>query len=109
MLDHLIRYDRAGPIADDLVDIDDETTTLVGPEASGLDVGINHTPLARPVVAHTVATVDPPALHPVRPVHVRMHDREGRRDVARIECVVGAAEEIAIRGHGGVTPHPAPS
>jgi len=35
MLDHLMRYDRAGPIADDLVDIDDETTTLVGPEASG--------------------------------------------------------------------------
>ncbi len=40
MLDHLVCDDGAGPIADDLMDIDDESTGLVDPEASGLDVGM---------------------------------------------------------------------
>ena len=50
VLDHLVRQNVPVRVADDLMDVDHSSPDRIGLEAQRLDVGIDHSPLARPVV-----------------------------------------------------------
>jgi hypothetical protein len=67
---------------------DRDAPLLVLVEAQRLDVRIDLRELPRPVGAHVVAAVHPPALEGVRPVDVGMHRGKDGVDVAAVERVV---------------------
>ena len=102
MQDHLIRQDLAGQVADELMHVDDDPTGFIGAEAPRFDMGVDRGPLAAPVLTDRRVAMDAPALHPVRPVHIGMHEGEDGVDVASIEGPVGGAQKILFfhRGHG---------
>src|SRR5438034_377733 len=62
---------------------------------SRLDVRIDHLPLPGPILADGLVATDVPAVHPIRPVDVRMHRRESPVDVTGIERGIGAGEKLA--------------
>src|SRR5215831_16084186 len=97
VVDDLVGHDASGKIADDLVNLHDDTPGWVDLEAQWLDPGIDERPLPPPVVTHLAMTMDVSALHPIGPVDVGMHGRERAVDVAGIERVVGGSEHVAIR------------
>src|SRR5215204_859478 len=91
-----VRDDRAGEVADDLVHLDGDATVGLVAEADGPDVGVDQAELSRPVRAHCLRPPLAPAVHPVRPVDVRMHQLERRVDVARVEGVVRSAKQLFL-------------
>src|SRR5437879_371451 len=88
VLNHLICQHAALTVADDLMDIDHGTSTVVSAEALRLDVGINQAPLSGPVVPHRVLAVQIATFHSVRPVHVWVHRPQSPFDVSIIERLV---------------------
>src|SRR5438552_10105328 len=94
-------------VANYLVNIYDDAAIFFGSELQRSDIGIKHAPLARPVGANAIATVYPTALHAVRPLYVRMHQRENRIYIAPVECVIDEDQQIAFCGEGlGRMRHP---
>src|SRR5437667_1820186 len=66
---------------------------------SGIYVRVHHSPLARPVRTHSFVSVNPAALHPIGPLHLRMQHIENGVNVATVEGVVNEDQQIAIFGN----------
>src|SRR5262249_21163087 len=72
---------------------------------SRLDTWINDRPLALPVVPDAVTPVHPAALPPIRPRHIRMHQRECALEISSVERRVAAAQQefgVGVGAHTGV-------
>jgi len=69
MLNPLVCQNLASQVADDLVNIDNHAPLFIGCEVQGFDMGVNHAPLARPILAHAIMAVYIPAFHAIRPNH----------------------------------------
>jgi hypothetical protein len=65
MLHDLIHKDRSGQVADHLVNIDNRIASFIVLDVYWFDVGIQHTPLASPIVAHLVIPMNPATLHSI--------------------------------------------
>src|ERR1700742_4772772 len=100
VLDLLVDEKIAGEIVDDLVDLDDDAAVGGGAEFYRLDVRIEHLELARPVFADGLVSVDTTAFHAIWPVDVGVHRGQHRVDLATIELVVDAAQELDFIRHG---------
>ena len=86
VLNHSIQQYLAVQIPNNLVDIDNTVhPALSSSICDWLDAWIDHRPLPLPIGAYIVMSVHTSALHPVRPVHIRMHSGEDRIDVASVE------------------------
>ncbi len=73
--------------------VNHDSPPFVRCKGSGLDMRINQSPLAGPVVADPTMTVHAPTFHSVRPIHIRMHSRERRVEVASIKSAVYVYEK----------------
>src|SRR5205085_9340917 len=85
-------------VADDLVDLDSDASLARRGDLRGPDVRVAACELALPVGADRLVPAGSPALPGVRPVYVGMHQRDGRVDVAGVERVVRAAQELFVLG-----------
>ena len=85
MLNHPILQYLAAQIPNNLVDVDDGATSLIVLDMGWIDTWIDDRPLSFPVSANVLMSVYPPALHAVRPVHIRMHSGEDRINVTSVE------------------------
>ena len=61
-----------------------------------LDERVDQVKLSPPIVTDLMVAVQASALHPVRPIYVRVHRRERTVDVTRIECLIGAAQQPLV-------------
>jgi hypothetical protein len=94
MLDQLVGYERPRVIADDLMDIDDDTLGPVLSDAHGFDVRIDHRPLARPVRTNRDPTVHSPAFHAIGPIDVRVQRGQDSVNISTIEGSIERREAI---------------
>src|SRR5687767_13274978 len=97
MLDHLICYNISSQIANDGMNISDNSPLLIGCEALRFDVRINQTPLASPVVTHSAMPLNTPAFHTIGPIYIRTHSSQNRINITGIECLVDLCEKFLIR------------
>ena len=86
MLHDLVFKDISRQITNDLVDIHHGIAGLIVFHAHGFNVGIQNAPLTSPIGAHFVASMHASTFHPVRPVHIRTHQRENPVNVPLVEC-----------------------
>jgi hypothetical protein len=86
-----------GAVTHDLADRHDHLT--IGPllYVLRLDERIDQVKLAPPILTDLLVAVQASALHPVRPIDVHVHRREGAVDVARAERLVGATQQLLVR------------
>ena len=75
--------------------------TMIMPAPSRTEIDrfsmrIDHAPLPSPVFAHSLVTMDPSAFHPIRPIHVRMHDGKHRIHGPRIKVRIGDHQQISV-------------
>ena len=92
-----------------LVNLDQDTTVWLCAEGLGFDNGVDEIPLAHPIRAHVVVSIDIPTLHAVGPFHVRVHHRKYRVDVARVKRGVGSAEKSPNVGRCRLVVHVPPN
>src|SRR5712675_286267 len=67
------------------MNVDDDAPEVILADMNGVDLGIDHAPLPRPVRTNALMAIDAPSFHAVRPIHVRMHGGENCIDVAVVE------------------------
>src|SRR5215216_4925958 len=77
-----------------LVNLNHDTAVWLCAEGLGFYKRVDEAPLARPICSHAIVSIDVPALHAVGPLHVRVHHRKYRFDVARVERSVRPAEKF---------------
>jgi hypothetical protein len=77
-----------------LVNLNHDTAVWLGTEGLRFDKRVDEAPLARPICSHALVSIDVAALHGVGPLHVRVHHRKYRIDVARVERSVRPAQEF---------------
>jgi len=99
VMDCLVDEEISRHIADHLMDLDVCLAGFVLVDADGFDVGIQHVPLASPVLPHILASVDSSAFHAVGPVDQRMQVGEYGVYLTRIEGFVGGVEQFFVRFH----------
>jgi hypothetical protein len=92
VLDVAVEDDFAIEVADYLVNVHDDSAVGEGFETLGLDDGVNHVPLARPVFAHGLVAADATAFHAVGPIHIRMQEEQKEVEIALVECIVDGLE-----------------
>lgn len=92
VLDRAVEDDFAFEIADDLMDVHDDSAVGKRFEALWFDDWVNHVPLARPVFAHTFVAANSTAFHAVGPIHIGMQEKQQKIKIALVECVVGGLE-----------------
>src|SRR5207247_9685974 len=80
----------------DLMDKDQNASGLLDAEASRLAARIDPPPLAAPVIPDFLVPMDVPTVHPVRPLHLRVHRGQGPIDVPGVERVVRSGEKSAL-------------
>src|ERR1700676_193633 len=77
-------------------------------ELHRLDVRIDCRPLACPIPAHSIASVDMPAFHSICPHNILVHGREHALYVASVEPIVNVLFHTTLnvlhRIHGGLLP-----
>jgi len=99
--DHAIEQRFSLQIVDDLVHFNDDGAVGGVREGDGIDVGIEHGPLAGPVFADTFVAMDMTALHAVGPYDVGVQGGEHSVDVAGVEAIVEMLEDVYPVRHGG--------
>ena len=88
MTDQLIREEVAAEVVNDLMDFDRDFPLRSLGELKWLDVRIDHGPLACPVAAHSLASVDVAAFHSIGPDNLLVHRCEECLHIASVEPVV---------------------
>src|SRR5207237_7397468 len=68
VMNHAIQEHSPSQVANNLMNLSYDAAVIAGFEINWFHVRINHSPLARPVSAHSFASVYPTAFHPVRPL-----------------------------------------
>ena len=96
VLHHSIQQKLAGSVMRHLVNSDDDSAGRIDGESPGLDMGINHAPLARPVGANAVMTVNSAAFHPIRPGYIGLHRGQGSVDITGVKRRIGSLEQFSI-------------
>ena len=86
--DHFICEEFSIEIAHDLMDFDDDFSLLAMGELEWGDMRIKQRPLACPIIAHSIASVDMTAFHPIRPHHVLVQSREDPVYVAGVKPII---------------------
>jgi len=99
----LIGKNCSSQVAHDLMHFDDDFPLESFGELERLDVRIDHRPLACPVAAHSLATVDVAAVHSIGPDDVLVHRGEERLRVASVEPVVETFEKFDFIRHSKPT------
>ena len=92
-----------------LMNLNQDTPVWLGTEGLRFDKRVDEAPLARPICSHAIVSIDVPALHGVGPLHVRVHHRKYRVDVARVERSVRPAEKFPNIGGCGLVVHVPPN
>jgi hypothetical protein len=88
MADEFVREQVAVEVVHDLMHFDSDFPLRSFGELERLDVRIDHCPLAYPVAAHSLATVDVAAFHAICPDDVLVHRGEECLHITSVEPVV---------------------
>ena len=81
-------------VTHDLMHLDQNAPGRLRVKGNRLDVGIDLTPLLRPVSANLFRSTDKTAFERFRPGHVRSHEGKRGGDVSRVEGSVGRTEQF---------------
>jgi hypothetical protein len=87
---HLMNFDCNFPLA-------------VMRDLEGLDMRIDARPLAFPIAAHLIASVDVATFHSIGPNYVGLHGREDALNVAAIEEGIDPSEEFHVIRHSVIS------
>ncbi len=96
MLDGLIEDDFAVQVADELMNVRDNSAIRLSFEAQRLDDRVDQIPLARPVFADTLMAADSAAFHAVGPIHIGMQKEQQKIQVALVESIVRGEQQILV-------------
>jgi hypothetical protein len=90
-------------IADGLPNLCDDYVVSSPVEAHRFDVRTDHAPLAGPVLAHGLATVNVAAIHAVGPGDIIGKHGQHAINIPRVEAVVDAFQDFDITVHRGLS------
>jgi len=96
MFDHAINENLPRQIANNLMDSDRNPAIAFLLECFRIHVGIDHAPLARPILTNTIMAMHGAAFHSIGPMNVRSHGCQGGLDRAPIERVVCAPQQFDV-------------
>ena len=86
-------------VANDLMNLDNDLSPESTGELDRINARIDHRPLASPVAANLIASVDMAALHSICPDHILVHARKDAFHVASIEPLVKAFQDFQLIEH----------
>jgi hypothetical protein len=84
------------------MDVDYDFTVWPVGEPDWLDVRIDDGPLACPIVAYSIPSVDVAAFHPICPDDVLVQGRKHAIHVASVKPVVHVFKEFHLLGHSNL-------
>src|SRR3954470_2955419 len=73
VLHHAVHQYGPFHVSDYLMNVRNDASLTVRFELSRIHVGVNHSPLTRPIIAYTFTAMYPAAFHPIGPFNFRMH------------------------------------